>query len=77
MGDNIQMLTEQPLWQTGSYTAVVCVAVSKAIHRSGLMFQRGGMDGGRAGEEVGSCQARSPRGRGTCGTTKEEEAHCV
>lgn len=75
------MLTERTLWQTGSYMAVVYVAVSKAIHHSRLIFQRdgwtGGWDGRRVGEEVGSCQALSPQGRGTCVTTKGEEAHCV
>ena len=56
--DNIQMLTEQ----TGSYMAIVYVAVSKAIHHSRLIFQRGGWmegwDGRRAGGEVGSHQAQ-------------------
>lgn len=61
------MLTEQRLWQTGSYMAVVYVAVSKAIHQSWLIFQRGGWTGGwdgrRAGGEVGSPQAQEEEER--------------
>lgn len=64
---NIQMLTEQRLWQTGSYMAVVYVAVSKAIHHSWLIFQRGGWmggwDGRRAGGEAGSPQAQEEEER--------------
>ena len=66
-GGDIQMLREQTLRQTGSYMAVVYVAVSKAIHQSGLIFQRGGWmgrwDGRRVGEEVGSCQAQEEEER--------------
>lgn len=55
------------LWQTGSYTTLVYVSVSKAIHHPGLIFQRGGWmggwDGRRVGEETGSRQAQEEEER--------------
>jgi len=61
------MLMEQTLWQTGSFMAVVYVAVSKAIHCSGLIFQQGGWmggwDGRRVGDKVGSHQAQEEEER--------------